>query len=84
MIVADALNCQKEMAEAVVKGKRDYLLDTKGNQATLEHEIRDYVQDESLRKTVDCKSITEKSRDRIETRTAYTTADIDWLYGKEK
>lgn len=84
MIVADALNCQKETAEAVVKGKGDYLLDAKGNQATLEHEIRDYVQDESPRKTMDCKSITEKSRDRMETRTAYTTADIDWLYGKEK
>ena len=84
MIVADALNCQKETAEAVVKGKGDYLLDAKGNQAALEQEIRDYVQDESLRKTMDCQSIKEKSRDRIETRTAYTTADIDWLYGKEK
>ena len=84
MVVADALNCQKETAEAVVKSKGDYLLDAKGNQATLEQEIRDYVQDESLRKTMDCKSIKEKSRDRIETRRAYTTADIDWLYGKEK
>ena len=84
MVVADALNCQKETAEAVVKGKGDYLLDAKGNQAALEHEIRAYVQDESLRKAMDCKSITEKSRDRIETRTAYTTADIGWLYGKEK
>ena len=26
----------------------------------------------------------EKNRDRIETRTAYTTGDISWLYGKEK
>ena len=84
MIVADALNCQKETAEAVIKGKGDYLLDAKGNQPTLEQEIRDYVQDDSLRKTMDCKSITEKSRDRIEKRTAYTTTDIDWLYGKEK
>ena len=84
LIVADALNCQKETAEAVIKGKGDYLLDAKGNQATLEQEIRDYVQDESLRKAMNCKSITEKNRDRIETRTAYTTADIDWLYGKGK
>ena len=30
------------------------------------------------------KSITEKSQDRIETQTAYTTADINWLFGKEK
>ena len=59
------------------------MLDAKGNQPTLEHGIRDYVQDESLRWTMDCKFVTEKSRDQIETRTAYTTADIDWLYGKE-
>ena len=84
MIVADALNCQKGTAEAVIKGKGDYLLDAKGNQPTLEQEIRDYVQDDGLRKTMDCKTVAEKSRDRIETRTAYTTTDIDWLYGKEK
>ena len=84
MIVADALNCQKETAEMVIKGKGDYLLDAKGNQPTLEQEIRDYVQDESLRKAMEHKAVIEKSRDRIETRTAYITADIDWLYGKEK
>ena len=84
MVVADALNCQRETAKAIVKGKGDYLLDAKGNQATLEGEIKDYVQDGSLRGTMDSATITEKSRDRIETRSAYTTSDIDWLYGKEK
>lgn len=33
---------------------------------------------------MDRTSTTEKSRDRVETRTAYTTADIGWLYGREK
>jgi len=33
---------------------------------------------------MDCKTITEESRDRIERRTAYTPADIGWLLGKEK
>lgn len=84
MVVADALNCQRETAETIVGGKGDYLLDAKGNQPVLEREIREYVQDESLRKTMDRKSVTEKSRDRIETRTAYTTTDVGWLWGKEK
>lgn len=84
MVVADALNCQRETAETIVRGKGDYLLDAKGNQPVLEREIREYVQDESLRKTMDRKSVTEKSRDRIETRTAYTTTDVGWLWGKEK
>ena len=84
MVVADALNCQRETAEAIVRGKGDYLLNAKGNRPALEEEIRDFVQDESLRKTMNCKSITEKSRERIETRTAYTTTAIEWLFGKEK
>ena len=84
MVVADALNCQRETAETIVRGKGDYLLDAKGNQPVLEREIREYVQDESLRKTMDRKSVTEKSRDRIETRTAYTTTDVGWLLGKRK
>ena len=84
LVTADALNCQRETAEAIIQGKGDYLLDVKGNQPVLEEEIREYVQDESLRKTMDCTSTTEKSRDRVETRTAYTTADIGWLYGREK
>ena len=61
MVVADALNCQRETAEAIVRGKGDYLLNAKGNQPALEEEIRDFVQDESLRKTMNCKSITEKA-----------------------
>lgn len=84
MIVADALNCQRETAEAIVRGKGDYLLDAKGNQPALEAEIKEYVQDEDLRKAMDCESTTEKNRDRIERRTAYTTADVSWIFGKEK
>ena len=84
LMTADALNCQRETAEAIIHGKGDYLLDAKGNQPVLEEEIREYVQDESLRKTMDCTSTTEKSRDRVETRTAYTTADIGRLLGREK
>jgi len=84
MIAADAMNCQRETAETIIHGKGDYLLDAKGNQPTLEQEISDYVQDERFRKTMDCKTITEKSRDRVEKRTAYTTAEIGWLFGREK
>jgi len=35
MVVADALNCQRETAEAIIGGKGDDLLDEKGNQAVL-------------------------------------------------
>ena len=84
MVVADALNCQKETAEVIIKGKGDYLLYARGNQPSLEREIADYVQDETLRKGMDSAIQKEKNRDRIETRMAYTVSDISWLFGKEK
>lgn len=84
IVVADAMHCQQKTAEIIVDGKGDYLLDAKGNQSSLETEISEYVLDSSLRDGMDSSRTKEKNRDRIETRTAYTTDNISWLYGKEK
>ena len=83
MVVADALNCQKETAKAIIESKADYLLNVKDNHENLATDIKDYVQDDALRKTMDTNKTLEKSRNRVERRTAYTTTDIDWLYGKD-
>lgn len=83
IIVADALNCQKETAQATIDGGGDYLLSVKDNQAMLKQDIEDYVQDSDLRKTMDTKTAREKNRGRTETRTAYVTQDINWLDGKK-
>lgn len=61
LVVADALNCQQKTAGIIVKGKGDYLLDAKGNQPNLEREISEYVQDDTLRKGMDCERRTEKN-----------------------
>jgi hypothetical protein len=53
LVVADALNCQKDTANIIIKGKADYLLSVKDNHKTLKKDIEDYVQDDSLRKTMD-------------------------------
>lgn len=84
LIVADALNCQKETVKTIVENGGDYLLSVKDNQKELKNEIADFVQDDDLRKTMDCAAKKELSRNRIETRTAYTTWDIDWIFGKEE
>lgn len=83
LIVADALNCQKETAKAIVQGNGDYLLSVKANQPTLMQDISDYVHDESLRFEMDTVMAKEKNRDRIETRTAYITTDVSWLPAKD-
>ena len=84
VIVADALNCQKETADIVDESEADYLLCVKDNHPNLKKDIEDYVQDPLLQKDMKTISKTEKNRGRIETRTAYVTYDTDWLYQKSE
>ena len=84
MVVADALNCQKKTAEAVIKGNADYLLCTKDNQETLKKDIEAYVQDKTLQNSMKKKIKTENNRGRIEKRTAYVTEDTEWLTNKKE
>ena len=79
MVVADALNCQKETAALIADDKADYLLSVKDNQPTLKEDIETYVQDESLRTGMDSATTLEKNRGRIEKRTGYAIDDIGWL-----
>lgn len=82
-VVADAMHCQKETAQLIVEGKADYLLNAKNNQKLLCEEIKDYVQDEHLRREMDKAQTTEKNRNRLERRTAYSTTDISWMACKK-
>ena len=77
--MADVLNCQKKTAQVIVSGRGDYLLSVKENHPSLMKDIRDYIQDDSLRAAMSSQTIQVKNRDRIETRTAFVTQDIDWL-----
>ena len=84
MVVADALNCQIKTTETIIERGGDYLLSVKGNQSNLETEIKDFVEDESLRKTMNKAVRVEKNRERIEKRIAYVTSEIEWLFSKEE
>jgi len=84
LIVADALHCQKETAKTVIEGKGDYLFSVKDNQQTLKEDIAGYVQDEHLRKKMDSHTTVDKTSGRVERRSAYTSGDIGWLFGREE
>lgn len=79
MVVADALNCQTETAEAIINNGGDYLLNAKGNQETLMNDIADYVQNPELRENMDSASSREKNGGRIEFRCAFVSHDIEWM-----
>lgn len=82
VIVADALNCQKKTAKAVMDKGADYVLSAKDNQENLKKAIEDYVQDKKLQTRMDTVMKLEKNRGRIEKRTAFTTQDIGWMTEK--
>ncbi len=82
-MTADALNCQKETAEIIVKQKADYLLCVKDNHPNFKKDMEDFVQDGALQCTMQTISKTEKNYGRIETRTAFVTSDIGWLEQKK-
>ena len=84
MVVADAMHSHKETAQKVIAGKADYLFVVKDNHETLKADIKDYVQDDALRQSMDIFTTREKNRGRFEVRTAFSTCDIEWLYGKEE
>ena len=68
IVVADALNCQKETAETVINCKADYLLSVKGNQSGLMEMIENFVQDDKLQSTMEKATKTEKNHGRYEKR----------------
>ncbi len=43
LIVADALNCQKETAQTIIKNEGDYVLSVKDNHKELHQDITEYI-----------------------------------------
>lgn len=84
VVVADALNCQKATAAAVIDQGADYLLCVKENHFNLKQDIENFVQDRHLRTTMETATTLEKNRERIEKRTAFVCNDIEWLTSKNE
>jgi predicted transposase YbfD/YdcC len=77
VVTADALNCQKLIAEKIREKEADYFLAVKGNQGSLLDDIKGYF----LNAPKFCKFYEEadKGHGRVEHRTCWTTSDIKWL-----
>ena len=83
VVTADALNCQYEIANAIVEKKGNYVLAVKGNKKDLYEDIVDYFNEKTIeqitakeelyRKTV------EKAHSSIEKREYFMILDVDYL-----
>jgi len=79
VVVADALHCNQNSANAVIEAGADYLFVVKDNVPTLKSDIELFIREES----VPSHTTIEKNGGRIEKRTAYATSDIEWVTGRD-
>jgi predicted transposase YbfD/YdcC len=77
IVTADALNCQRAIAEQVVDQGGEYVLALKGNQGMLHDDVRRFLDDAAT--PLASATETEGGHGRIEQRRASLTDDIAWL-----
>jgi predicted transposase YbfD/YdcC len=78
IVTVDALNCQRPIAEQIVRQGGDYALALKGNQGSLHDDVRLYLDDPAC-DAVTSQPAVDADHGRIETRTATVSTDIAWL-----
>ena len=87
IVTADAMSCQKEIAERIVENEGDYVVGLKRNQAILHRDTVDYfsaaMEEKMNYPQVQYTRTMEKGHGRIEERNYYLVTDIEWLYQRE-
>jgi predicted transposase YbfD/YdcC len=76
-VTADAISCQRKIAQQVIDQGGDYVLALKANQTLLHDDARRFLDDPQT--ALASASETDKGHGRIEIRTASLSADIAWL-----
>ena len=81
IVTADAMHCQKETAETIIKNQGDYVLQLKANQGNFYQDVYAMFDDKYMNETdKNCEyeifSTAEKSHGRIEKRTCYVLNEI--------
>ena len=77
VVTADALHCQRQVAQQVIEQGGDYALALKGNQGRLRDDAQPFRDDPSTPLTQDTQI--SKGHGRIETRIASVSANVAWL-----
>lgn len=84
VVTADAMHCQKETAEIIIKNKGDYVLQLKANQKGFYEDVYAMFDEKYINEAdKDCEyetfSTIEKSHGRIEKRTCYVLNEIEFF-----
>jgi predicted transposase YbfD/YdcC len=83
IITIDAMGCQRNIAQAILDKKADYVLALKGNQGTLREDVEIFVAEQQAAGFKDTEisqaTTIEGDHGRIETRTTTVIHDVEWL-----
>jgi predicted transposase YbfD/YdcC len=83
VITIDAMGCQRAIAETILKKKADYIFSLKGNQGTLQEDVKLFVIEQQAKGFKDAKIRRHETVDgdhgRIEMRRYTVIHDVKWL-----
>jgi len=99
IVTLDAMGCQKKIAREIIEADADYVLALKGNQETVQAEVKSFL-DVALEQknrqrpqaapvpqaaaTLQAFETVEKDHGRMETRRYYQSDRLDWFADKQK
>jgi len=79
IVTIDAMGCQKDIAEKIIEQGADYVFSLKGNQSSLNEDVRLYFETEDVtNRTVTL----DNGHGRIERRVYALETNVDWLSQK--
>ena len=83
VVTADAMNCQYEIANAIIEKKGNYVLALKGNKGDLYEDVKDYFDKKTIEQIIAKNELyiktIEKAHSQIETREYFLILDIDYI-----
>ena len=85
VVTIDAIGCQREIAQAIIRQKANYVLAVKENQGVLHAKVKTLLDEAILQKfkglSGDQFTEASKGHGRIERRTCWSTPEVHWLKG---
>jgi predicted transposase YbfD/YdcC len=83
VVTIDAMGCQRDIAKKIIDKKADYILALKGNQGTLQEDVKVFVAKQKAKDfadtTVSRHETVDGDHGRIETRRYTVIQDVGWL-----
>lgn len=88
LLSLDAMGCQKDVAEMIIRGGGDYLLALKGNQSSTKYDVEEFFKHAEATNWKNIEhhyhETTDGDHGRIEFRQYWVTSDLSWITTKQQ